>query len=70
MNTKLLIAIGAIGLCTVACGESEESKAEIETQLEETRELGNKLDKLQAEIEEIEKAEAGVDATINELDNL
>ncbi len=70
MKSKMMIAILAISFSAVSCGESEEAKAEAAAQLEETRELGNKLDELQVEIEEIEKAEADVDATINELDNL
>jgi outer membrane murein-binding lipoprotein Lpp len=70
MKIKLMMAILAISFFAVACGESEEKKAEAAAQIEETRELGNKLDELQEEIEEIEKAEADVDATMNELESL
>ncbi len=70
MKTKIMIAIVAIGFFSASCGESEEKKAADAAQLEETQKLSEELDGLNAEIEELTKAEEDVDATINELDNL
>jgi hypothetical protein len=70
MKTKLTIAVMALGLVAVSCGESAEVTENNEVQVEATNELGNKLDELNVEIEAIEAADAEIDATINELDQI
>jgi prefoldin subunit 5 len=70
MKTKLTIAIAALGLFTISCGESAEVTENVEVTLEETTELGDQVDELNVEIEAIEAAGAEIDATINELDKI
>lgn len=70
MKTKLTIAIMALGLVAVSCGESAEAIENNEAQIEATKELGNKLDELNVEIEAIDAANVELDATINELDQI
>ncbi|MBL4669935.1 MAG: hypothetical protein JKY30_11830 [Flavobacteriales bacterium] len=70
MKTKLMIAVAALGFFAMSCEESTEVIGNNDARLEETKELGNQVDKLNVEIEAIEAAEAEVDATINELDQI
>ena len=70
MKTKLMVATAVLGFFAVSCGDSTEVVESNEVQLEETQELGNKLDELNVEIEAIEAADAEIDATINELDQI
>ena len=70
MKTKLTIAIVALGFFAVSCGNSAEVTENQEVQLEQTEELGNQVDELNLEIEAIEAADAEVDATSNELDQI
>ncbi|NQX96719.1 MAG: hypothetical protein HRT73_02420 [Flavobacteriales bacterium] len=70
MKTKLMIAVAALGFFAMSCEESTEVTGNNNARLEETKELGNQVDKLNVEIEAIEAAEAEVDATINELDQI
>ena len=70
MKMKLMIAITAFSLGIVSCGESTEAIGDKEAQMETAKELGNKLDELNLEIKEIEAANADIDATINELNQI
>ena len=70
MKTKLTIVAAAFGLFAISCGDSTEPTENKEVQLEETTELGNKVDELNIEIEAIEAADAEIDAAINELDQI
>ncbi len=66
----MVIVAATFGLFAMSCGEPAEAVQNNETQVEETQELGNKLDELNLEIEAIEAADAEIDATINELDQI
>lgn len=70
MKTKLTIAMLALSFVAISCGNTNETTETSEAKLEETTELGNKLDELNVEIEAIEAADAEVDETINELDQI
>jgi prefoldin subunit 5 len=70
MKTKMMIVAIAFGLTAMSCGESAEVKENNVISTEETQELENKLDELDLEIEAIDAAEAEIDATINELDQI
>tara|TARA_B110000091_G_C13466331_1_gene330218 strand:+ start:246 stop:458 length:213 start_codon:yes stop_codon:yes gene_type:complete len=70
MKIKMMIVAAAFGLTAMSCGESVEVKENNTVQAEETQELGNKLDELNLEIEAIDAADAEIDATINELDQI
>jgi chaperonin cofactor prefoldin len=70
MKTKMMIVAVAIGLSAMSCGDSAEVTENNAIQLEETQELGNKLDELNLEIEAIEAADAEIDAAMNELDQI
>lgn len=70
MKKGLPLIAATFGLFVISCGETAEVTENKEVKLEETKELGNKLDQLNIEIEAIDAAEAEVDAVINELDQL
>jgi len=70
MKVKLVMAIAAMGLFAVSCGGSTENKEEASAKIEETRELGNKLNEIEVEIEALEKAESDIDEAMNELDEI
>jgi chaperonin cofactor prefoldin len=70
MKTKMMIIAVTFGLTAMSCGEPAEVKENNATQIEETQELGNKLNELNLEIEAIDAADAEIDATINELDQI
>lgn len=70
MKTKMMIVAVTLGLLAMSCGESAEVTAKNAAQLEETQELGNKIDELNVEIEAIEAADAEIESAINELDQI
>lgn len=65
----MIIAV-AFGLTVMSCGDSAEVQENNAAQIEETQELGNKLDELNLEIEAIEAADAEIDDTMAELDQI
>tara|TARA_B100000809_G_scaffold260974_1_gene308917 strand:- start:3574 stop:3786 length:213 start_codon:yes stop_codon:yes gene_type:complete len=70
MKTKLTIAVAALAFFAMSCGESNEVKYSTEVTVEETTDLGNQVDELNVQIEAIEAADAEIDVTIKELDQI
>jgi len=70
MKTKLAMAAAIVGLFAISCGESAEHAEEMKAKLEEVKELGNKLNDVETDIQELEQAEADAEALINELDEI
>jgi len=70
MKTKMMIIAVTFGLTVMSCGDSAEVQENNAAQIEETQELENKLEELNLEIEAIDAADAEIDATMNELDQI
>ena len=70
MKTKMMIVAATFGLFAMSCGGSAEVTENNAVEVEANPELERKIEALNVEIEAIEAADAEIDATMNELDQI
>lgn len=70
MKTKMMIVAVSIGMLAMSCGDAAETTENNAVEVEANQDLENKLDEINVEIEAIEAADAEIDETMNELDQI